>query len=131
MGDKFPGSPLRMQAFGVLTASAWEQRRYRTAALNAQHARAELATATKPEELDARARLGVLEAEAWFRAGDTAGDAGDFRSAADAYAAALRERPAGVKAVGARGIMTRSAAGTGAAPASARSARTCRSRTTA
>ena len=95
--DKFPGSPLRMQAFGVLTASAWEQRRYRTAADNARKARAELATATKPEELAARAKLGVLEAEAWFRAGDTAGDAGDFRNAADAYAAALRERPADVK----------------------------------
>ena len=39
----------------------------------------------------------MLEAEAWFRAG-SAGDAGDFRSAADAYAAALRERPAGLRA---------------------------------
>lgn len=79
--QKFPGSPLKAQALGVLTASAWEQRRYRTAADNAVKARAELPAGAE------RAALGVLVAEAWFRARD-------FRSAADAYAAALREQPA-------------------------------------
>jgi len=37
-------------------------------------------------------RLGLLEAEAWFRAGD----ADDYRNAAAAYAAVLNEHPAGV-----------------------------------
>jgi TolA-binding protein len=82
--EKFPGSPLKPHALGVLTGSAWEQRRYRTAADYAAKARAELPAG--PE----RAQLGVLVAEAWFRARD-------FRSAADAYAATLREPPAGVK----------------------------------
>ncbi len=85
--EQFPGSPLRVHAYGVLTQSAWEQRRYRSVADNARKARAELpATAGL-----ARADLGVLEAEAWFRAGD-------YRNAADAYAAVLSERPAGLEA---------------------------------
>ncbi|MBI5770980.1 MAG: tetratricopeptide repeat protein [Verrucomicrobia bacterium] len=90
--NKFPGSPLRVQVYGVLTASAWEQRRYRTAADSAARARAELANATRDDEVRARAKLGVLEAEARFRAGEAQGDAGDYRAAADAYAAVLRER---------------------------------------
>lgn len=81
--EKFPGSPLKAHAYGVLTASAWEQRRYRTAADNAVKARAELPPGAE------RSALGVLIAEAWFRAHD-------YRSAADAYAAALREPPSGV-----------------------------------
>ena len=81
--QKFPGSPLKAHALGVLTGSAWAQLRYRTAADNATKARAELPPG--PEH----AQLGVLVAEAWFRARD-------FRSAADAYAATLREPPAGV-----------------------------------
>ncbi|MEO7599544.1 MAG: tetratricopeptide repeat protein [Opitutus sp.] len=81
--EKFPGSPLKAYALSVLTAAAWEQLLYRTAADFAVKARAELPAG--PE----RAALGVLIAEAWFRARD-------FRSAADAYAAALREPPAGV-----------------------------------
>ena len=89
---QFPGSALRVHAFSVLTGSAWEQGRYRLAATNARLARAELAAGGGPELAEVRAKLGVLEAEAWFRAGD----ADDFRNAADAYAAALRERPAGV-----------------------------------
>ena len=89
---RFPGSALRVHAFGVLTGSAWEQGRYRLAATNARQARAELTAGGGPELAEPRAKLGVLEAEAWFRAGD----ADDFRNAADAYAAALRERPAGV-----------------------------------
>jgi TolA-binding protein len=89
---RFPGSALRVHAFGVLTGSAWEQGRYRLAATSARQARAELAAGGGSELAEPRARLGVLEAEAWFRAGD----ADDFRNAADAYAAAVRERPAGV-----------------------------------
>lgn len=98
--DEYPGSPYRVHALGILTASAWEQRRYRAAADNARKARGELAPGTPAGAAQgaaqARAELLVLEAEAWFRAG-SAGDVGDFRSAADAYAAALRERPEGVR----------------------------------
>jgi TolA-binding protein len=90
--QSFPGSALRVHAFGVLTGSAWEQGRYRLAANNARLARAELANAQDHAFVETRARLGVLEAEALFRADD----ADDYRNAADAYAAALRERPAGV-----------------------------------
>ena len=81
--QKFPGSPLKAHALGVLTGSAWAQLRYRTAADNAAKARSELPPGPQ------HAQLGVLVAEAWFRARD-------FRSAADAYAATLAEPPAGV-----------------------------------
>ncbi len=81
--QKFPGSPLKAHALGVLTASAWEQVRYRTAADYAGKARAELPAGP------AHAQLGVLVAEAWFRARD-------FRNAAEAYAAALSEPSPGV-----------------------------------
>lgn len=98
--DNFPASPLRVHAFGVLMQSAWEQRRYRLAAVNARQARDTLAKLGPPEREEpsatgasplvarsrARAQLGIFEAEASFRAGD-------FRSAADAYAAVLQERP--------------------------------------
>jgi cellulose synthase operon protein C len=82
--EKFPGSPLTGYARSVLTGSAWEQRRYRTAADDAFQARAALAPG------EARSELGVVVAEAWYRAGD-------FRSAADAYEAALREPPSIVR----------------------------------
>jgi tetratricopeptide (TPR) repeat protein len=82
--DRFPGSPLRAHALGVLTALAWEQHRYRTAADDAEKAEAEM----PPGEI--RRELGVLVAEAWFRAGD-------FRSAADAYGAAVHSPPADVR----------------------------------
>jgi tetratricopeptide (TPR) repeat protein len=90
--DQFPGSSLKSYAWGLLTASAWEQHRYRIAATDAAREQAESPAG------DARAELGVLTAEAWFRAGTLAGDAVDFRSAAAAYAAALRDRPAQVPA---------------------------------
>ena len=80
----FPGTALRAQVLGLLTQSAWEQQRFRLAAENARKARE-----TLPAEDSAfaavRAKLGVLEAEARFRAGD-------YRYAADVYAAVLRER---------------------------------------
>jgi outer membrane protein assembly factor BamD (BamD/ComL family) len=83
--EKFPGSPLKPAALGVLLGVAWEQRRYRLAADYAAQARAALPAG------ETHAQLGVLVAEAWLRAGD-------FRNAADAYAAVLGERPAGVDA---------------------------------
>lgn len=94
--DKFPGSSLRPHAFVVLATSAWEQHRYRVAADNARQAREALAAmpaATSPTEAkvvaQTTAELRVLEAEARFRAQD-------YRLAADAYAAALTEPPAGI-----------------------------------
>ncbi len=82
--EKFPGSPLRAEAWEVLTGAAWEQRRYRLAADSAKKAAAALPAGAR------RAELGVLVAEAWFRAQD-------FRTAADAYTAVLRDPPAGLK----------------------------------
>lgn len=94
---QFPLSPLRVHAHGVLTQSAWEQQRYRAAADYARKTRADMAalgaadgaapSAAGASPSRARMDLGVVEAEAWFRAGD-------YRNAADAYAAVLRERPA-------------------------------------
>jgi TolA-binding protein len=81
--ESFPGSQLKAQALGVLTGVAWELRRYRTAADWAARLRAELPPG------DARAQLGVLVADAYFRAGD-------YRNAADAYGSAQREPPAAV-----------------------------------
>jgi TolA-binding protein len=81
--ESFPGSQLKTQALGVLTGVAWELRRYRTAADYAAQLRAELPAG------DARAQLGVLVADAYFRAGD-------FRIAADAYGSAQREPPVAV-----------------------------------
>lgn len=97
--ERFPGSPLKAHAYAVLTDAAWEQNRYRTAADNAAKARSELPA--EPGTAAARAQLGLLIAEAWFRAGLRAGETGgngaeDFRSAAAAYEAVLREPPPGV-----------------------------------
>ncbi len=81
----FPGSAARVPALGLLTASAWEQGRFRNAASQAAAALAEM------PDGPARAQLGVLVAEAYFRARD-------YRNAADAYGAALAAVPAGVPA---------------------------------
>ncbi|MDF9832385.1 tetratricopeptide (TPR) repeat protein [Ereboglobus sp. PH5-5] len=80
---EFPGSPLRAAALGVQTAIAWEQGRYRAAADWAARARAELKSGP------VHARLGVLIAEAYFRAKD-------FRNASGAYGSALADVPEGV-----------------------------------
>ena len=88
--EKFPGSPLKAQAYAVLAGSAWEQQRYRTAADYGFKAGGELPAGP------IRAEFGILVAEAWYRAGVQGKDKGDFRSAADAYAAAVRSRPQGV-----------------------------------
>lgn len=99
--EEFPASTLRLHAFGVLTQSAWEQQRYRLAASNAQSARDAMAKSPAGESelgVATRADLGVLEAEAWFRLGE-------FRNAADAYAAVLRERPPGLTPEGLSGLI--------------------------
>ena len=83
--EKFPGSPLKAHAYAVLAGSAWEQHRYRTAADFGFKAGGELPAGP------VRSAFNVLVAEAWFRAGD-------FRNAADAYAAALRSRPEDIPA---------------------------------
>jgi tetratricopeptide (TPR) repeat protein len=82
--EQFPGSRLKGLALGVLTGVAWEQGRYRNAANQAAKAREALPAG------EAHAQLGVLVADAYFRARD-------FRNAADAYAAASDEVPTGVK----------------------------------
>jgi TolA-binding protein len=94
--DKFPGSSLKAHALAILASSAWEQRRYRTAADQAARA-----LAAEPAGL-LHAQFGALVAEAWFRAGlaSRIPDAGDFRSAADAYAAAAGDPPLGVAPAG-------------------------------
>jgi outer membrane protein assembly factor BamD (BamD/ComL family) len=88
--ERFPGSPLKAHAYAVLAGSAWEQQRYRTAADFGFKAGGELPPGP------VRAEFSVMVAEAWFRAGLQGSDAGDFQSAADAYAAALRANPEGV-----------------------------------
>lgn len=89
--ERFPGSPLKANAYAVLAGSAWEQYRYRTAADYAFKAGAELPAGP------VRAEFSLLVAESWYRAGLIGKDAGDFRSAADAYATALRARPEGIR----------------------------------
>ncbi len=81
--EQFPGSSLRASALGVLMSSAWERGQFRRAADFAARARAET------REPAVRASLGVIAAEAHFRALD-------YRSAADGYAVALESPPAGV-----------------------------------
>jgi TolA-binding protein len=90
---EFPGSPLRAHAHGVLTQSAWSAGRYRLAADCARRAREALPLGT--DSAFTRFELRVLEAEAWFRAGlqNPLQGGVDFRYAADAYEAVLRERP--------------------------------------
>jgi hypothetical protein len=103
--DKFPGSPLRPNAFAVLATSAWEQKRYRLAADDARQAREALnatPAAKSPTEAkvvaQAAAELQVMEAEASFRAGMLGNSASDYRTAAEAYTAVLKDPPAGISA---------------------------------
>lgn len=78
--ERYPGSPLKAAALGVRLAVAWDLKRYRSAADLIAQLRAVIAPGSE------RAELGVLLAEAFFRAAD-------FINAADAYDAALREAP--------------------------------------
>lgn len=80
---RFPGSGLKPAALGLLADLSWEQRRYRSAADYAAQARAELPAG------EVRAALGVMVAEAYFLARD-------FAAAAEAYAVASNDVPAGV-----------------------------------
>ncbi|MBP7141571.1 MAG: tetratricopeptide repeat protein [Opitutaceae bacterium] len=86
MLEAFPGSRLKPQALGILVKVAWEFPQYRRAADYAAQARAAL---TGPGAGQVRSELGVLIAEAYFRAPD-------YRLAADAYATALEDVPQGV-----------------------------------
>ncbi|WP_438481474.1 tetratricopeptide repeat protein [Oleiharenicola lentus] len=78
---QFPGTPLKAEALGVRLAVAWDLKRYRAAADLSTQLRALLPAGRE------RAELGVLLAEAFFRASD-------YKSASDAYGAALSETPA-------------------------------------
>lgn len=95
--ERFPASASKPAALGVRLVVAWESKRYRTAADVIVQLRAVV-----PPGID-RSELGVLLAEAWFRAGADAeargaDGKGEFRNAVDAYEAALREPPAVVPA---------------------------------
>ena len=83
--ERYPGSNHRGEALGVRLSVAWDLKRYRTAADIAAQLRAVIMDERR------RAELGVLLAEAFFRAED-------YKNAADAYAAALNERPEAEKA---------------------------------
>ena len=87
---EFPNSPLKAAALGVRITAAWEQSRYRQVATLAAEARAVLPAG------QTRAQLGVLLAEAYFRAAEAGNSPADYRTAADAYGATLAEVPAGV-----------------------------------
>lgn len=76
--DQYPGSALQPAALGIRLSVAWEQRRYRAVADLVAQLRALLPAGRE------RAELGVLLAEAFFRARD-------FPNAAAAYEAAARE----------------------------------------
>jgi len=91
--EKFPGSQRKAEAYGVLMSCAWEQFRYRASADFAAQAAAALgapphASGAPPHAGEAislqRFSLGVLVAEAWFRARD-------YLNAADAYTAVIRD----------------------------------------
>ncbi|MBI2497010.1 MAG: hypothetical protein HYV75_03490 [Opitutae bacterium] len=74
--ERHPGSPLKAAALGVRLAVAWDLKRYRSAADLIAQLRAVIPPGRERNELR------VLLAEAFFRAGD-------YKNAADAYAAAL------------------------------------------
>jgi hypothetical protein len=92
---RFPGSAQRARALTQLAASAWDQRRFRSAADFA----AQAAGATADPA--ARASLRLLGAEAAYRAAVDAKAGGapsgaDFAAAAEAYAAVVEAPPPGV-----------------------------------
>lgn len=89
---RFPGSRLKREALEVLAASAWEQRRYRTSANHLMKLRGELPPGQR------RAEVGLLVADCYFRAGEVNRAGEDYRNAADAYGAVLREQPASISA---------------------------------
>jgi hypothetical protein len=66
MLELFPGSRLKPQALGIRVRSAWDTLRYRRAADYATQARGALGVSSGQLGAD----LGVVVAEAYFRAGD-------------------------------------------------------------
>jgi len=86
--EKFPGSQRKAEAYGVLMSCAWEQFRYRAAADFASQSSTALSgggassAGGRDDVALQRFSLGVLVAEAWFRARD-------YPNAADAYAAVV------------------------------------------
>ncbi|HEY4248193.1 MAG TPA: tetratricopeptide repeat protein [Lacunisphaera sp.] len=90
--DRYPNSDLKGAALGVRLSVAWDLERYRTAADFIAKLRENIPQGTE------RSELGVLLAEAFFRAGLLTQDAlaakEDYRNAAYAYDAAMDERPA-------------------------------------
>ena len=83
--ERFPGTAQKTDALLVRLKVAWDLKRYRMAADLIAQLRA---IASEPL---LRAQLGVLLAEAFFRAED-------YKNAADAYAAAVHEMPAAAPA---------------------------------
>lgn len=88
----FPGSPLKPAALGVRLAVAWDLRLYRSAADLASQLRILVPAGRE------RSELGVLVAEAYFRAKD-------FKNAADAYEALLRDVHAAPQVVPTGGLI--------------------------
>jgi TolA-binding protein len=78
--ERYPASANKAAALGVRLAVAWDMKRFRMAA----DVIAQLRTVLAPGR--EHAELGVLMAEAFFRAED-------YRNAADAYEASLHEAP--------------------------------------
>ena len=78
--DRYPGSSLKAAALGVRLSVAWDLKRYRTAADMIVKLREVMSEGRE------KAELGVLLAESFFRAED-------YKNAAYAYEAALREQP--------------------------------------
>ncbi len=78
--EQYPASAQKAPALGVRLAVAWDLKRYRRAAEVIVQLRAVIVPGRT------RAELGVLQAEAFFRAED-------YRNAADAYEASLHEAP--------------------------------------
>ncbi|HEY8995889.1 MAG TPA: hypothetical protein VIM71_14585 [Lacunisphaera sp.] len=90
--ERYPGTTHKAAALGVRLAVAWDLKRYRTAVDVIAQLRGVIAPGRE------QAELGVLIAEAWFRAGADAVARGadgksEFRNAADAYDVARRELP--------------------------------------
>lgn len=82
--DRYPNSSLKAAALGVRLSVAWNLKRYRTAADVIAKLREIIPQGSE------RSELGVLLAEAFFRAED-------YRNAAYAYDAAMHERPMAVE----------------------------------
>ena len=78
--DRYPNSSLKAAALGVRLSVAWDLKRYRTAADVIAKLRENIPQGSE------RSELGVLLAEAFFRAED-------YRNAAYAYDAAMHEPP--------------------------------------